>query len=60
MLKCWLVILSTVSFGDVVEVSAEIVYGDTSAEAERSMQARGLDTMLGWKYERLEPITENR
>jgi hypothetical protein len=60
MLKCWRVILSTVSFGDLLEIGNEIVYGDTSAEAERSVQARGLDRLMGWKYERVEPITENR
>ena len=60
MLKQWRVITSTISFGDYVEVSSEIVFGESASEAERSVRALGLDTMLGFKYERVEPITENR
>jgi len=52
----WKVIVSTISFNEYVEVDAEIVFADTEQHAEDTARALGLDRMLGFKYQRVEPI----
>lgn len=52
----WRVITSTISFGKYVEIVSETVFADTEERAEQAARDLGLDRMLGFKYQRVEPI----
>lgn len=57
-MKRFLVFVSTVSFNEYVEFATAVVFGANAAEAERSARAQGYDTMLGFKFQRVEEILE--